>query len=205
MFPEPARARRYAWDVLNERVRPIIEPFTTGAGRVLARAHLGPNTLTTIGLGGTLLASWFVIAGHPGTAAYVLIPSVIVDVLDGATARAMGRVTRWGGFYDSVCDRIGDGAVLGAIAWEARARDDGLVAAALIALVLTELVPYARAKAESLGVTVAGGPGERAERVVILIGGLILGYVEAVVWIIAALTAFTLVVRVLSVWRNADR
>src|SRR5258706_15702086 len=101
--------------MLNERVRPIIEPFTTGAGRALARAHVSPNMLTSLGLIGTIVCAWLIVIHHPGAAGEALIPFVIIDVLDGATARASGRVTRWGAFFDSVSDRVGDGALFVAI------------------------------------------------------------------------------------------
>lgn len=176
-----------------------------GAGRALAKAHLTPNALTTSGLVLTLGGSWLVAVGEPFRGGLVLIPAAILDVLDGALARATGRVTPWGGFYDSVADRIGDGALLAAIAWAARAGHDRLFVGALVAMVLSFLVPYARAKAESFGYTVRSGPGERAERAVILIAGLILGYVEAAVWVVAALAAWTFVGRCLGVRHQATR
>jgi CDP-diacylglycerol--glycerol-3-phosphate 3-phosphatidyltransferase len=188
--------------VLNERLRPVIEPLTSGAGRALARAHLTPNALTTIGLAGTLACAWLIVDGRTRAAGALLIPFVIVDVLDGATARAMNRVTAWGGFYDSVCDRVGDGALLGAIAWAARVGAPRLCAASLVALVATMCVPYARAKAEAMNVSAGSGPGERAERAIILIAGLILLRVEIAVWTVAALTIYTFVARCVAVWRQ---
>ena len=190
--------------MLNEKLRPIIEPITSGAGRALAKAHLTPNALTTIGLAGTILCAWLIVDGRERLAGFLLIPFVIVDVLDGATARAMNRVTVWGGFYDSVCDRIGDGALFAAVAWAARIGNERLAAAALVALIATMLVPYARAKAEALGYRTASGPGERAERAIVFIAGLILHRIEVAVWVIVALTTYTFVVRCAGVWRQAS-
>lgn len=188
--------------MLSEKFRPIIEPFTAGAGKTLARAHVSPNALTTVGLVGTLVCAGLIATDRRVLAGVLLIPSVVVDVLDGALARATGRVTSWGGFYDSVADRIGDGALLAAIAWSARAGHPRLLGISLVTIVLSFLVSYARAKAEALGVRVAGGPGERAERVVILIAGLLFGSVEAAVWLIAVLTAITFAGRCAAVRRQ---
>lgn len=185
-------------------MRPIIDPITSGTGRALARAHVSPNGLTATGLAMTLACAALIGAGHSRAAGILLIPSVIIDVLDGALARATGRVTAWGGFLDSVSDRVGDGALLAGVAWAASRDDDSrLLAAALVAMVLSFLVPYARAKAEGLGYQTASGPGERPERAVIMILGLLSGLVEAAVWLIALLTAITFVARCLSVKRQA--
>lgn len=191
--------------MLGDIFRPIIEPFTGAVGRALARAHLSPNTLTTIGGLGQLLVAWLILARHPLAAGIVLIPAVIVDVLDGAAARATGRVTKWGAYYDSVVDRVAEAALTLAVAWVARETQPRLVAASFAALVLSFLVSYARARAEGLGYDVPSGPGERAERAIILIVGLILGIVEAAMWTIAALAAWTFVLRCASVWRRAVR
>lgn len=189
--------------MLNEKLRPIIEPFTTGTGRVLARAKISPNGLTTMGLAAMVFCSWLIVDGRPLLAGLLLIPAFLIDVFDGALARATGRVTKWGSYFDSVSDRIADGVLFGAFVWVARA-ETRLLAAALLALVITLLVPYARAKAEALGFTAASGLGERAERAVVICAGLILGYEEAALWIISALTLFTFVGRSLSVRRQAS-
>lgn len=188
--------------MLAARLRPIIEPATAGVGRALARARLTPNTLTTLGLLGTIGCAWLIARGEHRVGGILLIVPMVVDVLDGATARATGRVTTWGSFYDSVADRLGDGALLAAIAWSERTDHPRVLAAALVATILTFCVPYARAKAESLGFTAVPGPGERAERAILLIVGLILGVVEAVLWVIVALTAWTFVTRVIAVRRQ---
>lgn len=196
-------ARRYASHVLNEKLRPVIEPFTTGAGRILARFHLSPNVLTTIGLGAMLGCSWLVASGRALAAGVWLIPAFLIDVFDGALARATGRVTPWGGFYDSVIDRIADGVLFGAFVWVARDGATRPFVAALAALVVTQLVPYARAKGESLGYRVPGGLGERAERAVLVCAGLILGFEEIALWLVVATTTATFLARVVAVRKQA--
>lgn len=190
--------------MLNERLRPILEPITATAGRHLQRAHVTPNILTAMGIIATVLCGALVAAGRPVLAGILLIPSILIDMLDGAMARATGRVTVWGSFFDSVGDRLADGAVIAGIAWAARGGNDRTLAAALIALILTFLVPYARAKAEAIGYRVASGPGERAERSVLIIAGLIFGFEEAALWTLVGLALITFVGRCASVWRQSQ-
>jgi phosphatidylglycerophosphate synthase len=190
--------------VLNDKVRPLIQPFAQGVGRALARTGLTANMLTTIGLLWTLFCVWLIVIGHRQLAGIVLIPGWFLDVFDGALARATGKVTVWGSFYDSVCDRIGDGAILAAIAtlgW--RYHRPSMMVAGLVALVATSLVPYVRAKAESLGYTVSGGPGERAERAVLISAGLILHIEEWLLWVLTALVLYTFLTRARDVYRQA--
>ena len=72
-----------------------------------------------------------------------------------------------------------------------------------VAMVVTSLVPYARAKAEALGYTVASGPGERAERAILISAGLILHVEEGAMWALTALCLITFARRCLSVYRQA--
>lgn len=188
--------------MLGEKLRPIIDPVTRAIGGALVRARITPNALTTIGLLLTFGCGWLLVDGRPRLAGVVLIPVFLTDVLDGATARAAGRVTRWGGFYDAMCDRVGDGVSVASIAYAAR-DDRGVLVAALAALVVTGLVPYARAKAEAYGFDPAGGPGERLERAILLCAGLILDRIEIALWVIVALTGITTLRRVWSVRTQA--
>lgn len=188
--------------MLSERLRPVIEPITSGAGRALARAHLTPNALTAIGLVAVLACAWVIATGEIALGGLLLIPAVLLDVLDGALARATNRVTAWGGFFDSVCDRVADGALLGAIAWAAVGSGDrGILRAALIATVTSFVVPYARAKAEAMGIRPSSGPGERAERYVVIVVGLLFDVLEPALWIVIALTTYTAITRSLAVRR----
>ena len=168
---------------LTRRPRlPAVRPAAATAAQVF-RAP----AVATLGLLAQVGVAWVIAAGRPVLAGVLLIPAVILDVLDGAVARATGTVTRWGGFYDAVADRVADGALLAGVAWSARSGQPRLLAATLTAMVLSFCVPYARAKAEAFGYQTRSGPGERAERAVILIVGLILGLVEAAMWITAGL------------------
>jgi len=192
--------------MLNDKVRPLIQPFTAGVGRGMARIGLTPNAVTLIGLAWTFVCVWLVVIGHRTMAGIVMIPAWFLDIFDGALARVTNRVTPWGGFLDSVCDRIGDGALLAAIAslgW--RYRQPKILVAGLVAMIVTSLVPYARAKAEALGYKVASGPGERAERAILISAGLILHLEVAAMWVLTALCLITFAGRCAAVYRQAHR
>jgi CDP-diacylglycerol---glycerol-3-phosphate 3-phosphatidyltransferase len=99
----------------------------------------------------------------------------VLDILDGALARAGGKTTPFGAFIDSTTDRISEGAVLGAIALVlVRHGSEIGVALAVAAIAGSFLVSYTRARAEALGLRGDVGIGSRAERVVVITAGLVL-------------------------------
>jgi phosphatidylglycerophosphate synthase len=161
---------------LRARVRGIAIPIALALGRL----GLTPNTLTVIG---------FAIAGLAGVAAsqqawalagFLVIFGGVFDLFDGALARATSRVSRVGGFLDSVFDRWGEGLVYVGIVWGSLLV--GHERAALLstaAMTSAFMVSYTRAKSESLGFTPGTGMANvglapREIRIVILTGGLLL-------------------------------
>jgi CDP-diacylglycerol--glycerol-3-phosphate 3-phosphatidyltransferase len=178
----------------------------------LARTRVTPNQLTALGV--TLCGVGAVLVGFEnrnellffwlGAAAFIV--GSILDILDGALARVGGKQSAFGAFLDSLVDRVGEGFMLAAIAL-VFARDENLVAVVLAAAAIAGsfLVPYARAKAEALGLRGDVGIGSRAERVVVISAGLILAPWGVLPWAIAllAVTAWiTVVQRVLHVRRG---
>jgi CDP-diacylglycerol--glycerol-3-phosphate 3-phosphatidyltransferase len=195
------------------------ETYQQGVRRVaarsiggLARTRVTPNQLTALGV--TLCGVGAVLVGFEnrnellffwlGAAAFII--GSILDILDGALARVGGKQSAFGAFLDSLVDRVGEGFMLAAIAL-VFARDENLVAVVLAAAAIAGsfLVPYARAKAEALGLRGDVGIGSRAERVVVISAGLILAPWGVLPWAIAllAVTAWiTVVQRVLHVRRG---
>lgn len=104
-----------------------------------------------------------VAAGRFALGGWLFIVSGILDTLDGRVARARGEVTAAGGALDSVLDRYADAAVLVGLAWYYR--DSWILLVVLAALVGSSLVPYVRAKSESLGFPQRDGLMGRPERV----------------------------------------
>jgi phosphatidylglycerophosphate synthase len=120
----------------------------------------------------------------------VFVIGSILDILDGALARAGGKTTPFGAFLDSTTDRVSEGFMLGAIALVfARHGNETALAFAFAAVGGSFLVSYTRARAEALGLRGDVGLGSRAERVVVITAGLVLAPWGALQWAIYLLTA----------------
>ena len=183
----------------------VQQRYTTGARRLasqsvtgLARTRVTPNVLTVSGvslcIAGSVLV-WFEYRGELlffWLGAAVFLVGSILDILDGALARAGGKTTPFGAFLDSTTDRVGEGFMLGAIALVFN-RDgvDWAIALAFASLAGSFLVSYTRAKAEIIGLKGDVGIGGRAERVVVLVAGLVFAPWGGLPWAIAFLTALT--------------
>lgn len=129
------------------------------------------------------------------------------DMLDGALARITGRVSRFGAFLDSTIDRYEEALVyLGIGAWLLRQGDGSLLLAGYAAIIGSIMVSYARARAESLGVSGEVGWLPRPERIVLLAVALIFhAYLLApVLWLLAVLTNVTAVQRIIHVKRQLE-
>ena len=175
----------------------------------LTRTRITPNALTASGV--TLCAAASVLVLFEGRneilfywfAALVFVLGSLLDILDGALARAGGRTTPFGAFLDSTTDRVSEGFMLTAIAWVlARHHHPAFVAVAMAAMAGSFLVSYTRARAEALGLRGDVGIGSRAERVVVITAGLVLAPWGVLPWalVLLACTAWvTVVQRVLHV------
>ena len=129
-----------------------------------------------------------------------------MDTLDGRYSRMSGKGTLFGAFLDSTLDRIEEGVVLAAVAWQFADRGENVAAAMCVLVVLGSLmVSYTRARAEALGVECKVGIATRPVRVVLLSAGLVLGGEEVIsgfdllpiaIYVMAALTAITTLQRV---------
>ena len=197
----------------------VKQGYTTGARtlasrsiRGLARTRITPNALTTAGVSlclGAAVIAYFEYRDELlfyWLAAVVFVVGSILDILDGALARAGGKTTPFGSFLDSTTDRVGEGAMLGAIALIfSRHGNEVALAATIAAIAGSFLVSYTRAKAEALGLRGDVGLGSRAERVVVITAGLVLAPWGALQWAIYLLTAtawLTVLQRILYVRRQ---
>jgi CDP-diacylglycerol---glycerol-3-phosphate 3-phosphatidyltransferase len=186
----------------SDNVEVVVGPV----GRAIGRTGLTPNWLTTFGLVLTAAATWAVATGELVLGGLFLIGGGLMDLLDGAVARATGKSTPFGGFYDSVSDRISDGAILAGLAWyltgEAR-----MFSLTMVALVAAQVTSYVRAKAEGIDLTCSIGFLERGERAVLLVIGLVFHRwaLEPVLWLLAVGSTVTVVQRIHHVWCQIDR
>ncbi len=175
----------------------------------LARTRVSPDALTVTGTSLCVVAAVVVYFEYRNEllafwlGAVLFVIGSVLDILDGALARQSGKGTPFGAFLDSTTDRIGEGFMLGAIALVfARDGNEVALAFAIAAIGGSFLVSYARARAEALGLKGDVGLGSRAERVVVIVSGLVLAPWGVLPWAIYLLTAtawITVVQRVLSV------
>lgn len=152
-----------------------------------------------------LPTAWAIGSGRLLLGLILVVASGVPDLLDGALAKAAGRASVRGAFFDSVSDRVTDTIVLGGVAWYLQSRYHGHAAMLAYAVIgVSLLISYERAKAESLGLQAKGGIMERAERIVLLGIGLLFGSILVpVLWVMLGLSLFTAGQRFVKVWRQA--
>jgi CDP-diacylglycerol---glycerol-3-phosphate 3-phosphatidyltransferase len=197
----------------------VKEGYTAGVRRLasrsmcgLARTRVTPDALTALGLTICFLAAAAVYFEYRNellwfwAGAILFWAGSLLDVLDGALARQSGRGTPFGAFLDSTTDRIGEAAMLGAIALVfSRDGNEWALGAAFAAMTASFLVSYTRARAEALGMKGDVGLGSRAERVTVIVTGLFLapwGLLPWAVYLLNVTAWITVVQRVLHVRRQ---
>lgn len=188
--------------------------FTPVADRLL-RWGVSPDAVTITGTVIVVLAALILLpTGHLLAGGLVIAAFVLTDSLDGVMARRAGRSGNWGAFLDSTLDRFADAAIFtGLVLWFARqdgATADWGLALALACLVLGSVVPYARARAEGLGMTAKVGIAERADRLVAVLvatvavgAGLPAVVLVVVLGLLAVASFITVVQRMATVRRQA--
>ncbi|MGN6474737.1 MAG: phosphatidylinositol phosphate synthase [Mycobacteriales bacterium] len=199
--------------MLGIHARPQINRVVEPIARKLVAIGVTPDALTivgTIGVAGGALG--FYPRGQFFVGTLVITAFVFSDLMDGAVARVRGTSGPWGAFLDSTLDRVGDGAVFGALAlWYAgRGNSTTLCAVALYDLVAGVVTSYSKARAESLGMTANVGIAERSERLIAILvltglSGLFgVPVLRAIaLWGLAGATTITVVQRIVEVRRQA--
>jgi CDP-diacylglycerol---glycerol-3-phosphate 3-phosphatidyltransferase len=199
--------------VALERVK---ETYTTGARQLASRSivrlthtRVTPNALTAAGVSLCALASVLVYFENRNEllffwlGAVLFVAGSVLDILDGALARAGGKSTPFGAFMDSTTDRMSEALMLGAIALVlVRDGSELGVGLAVAAIGGSFLVSYTRARAEALGLRGDVGIGSRAERVVVITAGLVLAPwlpLELALAVLATTAWITVLQRVLHV------
>jgi len=178
------------------------------------RAGVSPNALTVLGTLCCGVAGAMFAAGWIHAAGWTLGLTAFFDVIDGAVARASGKATVFGSFFDSTLDRVADAMLFGGIALFFAAhgphRSLPMVGVSLLALSAVQVTSYTRAKADALGISLKGvGALERPERITILAApqaffGLLWNgaVLRGVVTLLAVTAVWTVVQRVRHVARS---
>ena len=172
----------------------------------LALSRVHPNVLTFLGLVINIWAAFLFAAGKFIPGGIVLIGAGLFDMVDGRVARETNRVTRFGGFFDSVIDRYSDlGVLVGLLVYYASINRFFYVVLTAIVMTGTVMVSYTRARAENTIPRCKVGFLERPERVVLIIVGALFNRMAQVLWVSAVLSNLTVIVRMVYTWQEAER
>jgi CDP-diacylglycerol--glycerol-3-phosphate 3-phosphatidyltransferase len=174
--------------------------------RWLALSRIHPNVLTFLGLVINIWAAWLLARGKFFQAGLVVIGAGLFDMVDGRVARATDRVTRFGGFFDSVLDRYSDLALLfGMLVYYAGINRPFYIVLTAIVMTGSVMVSYTRARAENSIPKCKVGFLERPERVVLIIIGALFDRMAPVLWVIAVFSNLTVVHRMIYTYQEAKR
>jgi len=189
--------------MIGNKIGHRLDPYLHPVLKLFSGEHGNPNFFTFMGFVVTLVASFLVIKGFWFFAGLAIILSGLFDLFDGVVARKLGKVTALGSFLDSVLDRYSDLLfLLALLIYYLRKGDPDLVILTSMVSIGTVLIPYIRAKAESLHVPCNIGLMERAERIILLSIGTLFQWMVPVLWILVILTHFTVLQRIYYVWKK---
>ena len=174
--------------------------------RGLALSRIHPNVLTFLGLVINIAAAYLLAVGQFRWGGVVIIGAGLFDMVDGRVARETHRVTRFGGFFDSVLDRYSDLALLvGLLVWYGSINRSSYVVLTAIAMIASVMISYTRARAENSIPACKVGFMERPERVVLVIIGALFDRMAPVLWVLAVLGNLTVIHRMIFTWQEAKR
>lgn len=177
----------------------------------LAKLGVSPNAVTLAGLVGAAVSAYLISQGIMWAGGLVMLFAGVLDLFDGALARATAQDSPFGALLDSVIDRISEIIVLlGLLIYYARIGSVEYSVLVYLAVAGSVMVSYLRARSEGLGIDCKVGVMTRPERVAALGFGLIIGQwlpivIPIVLAIIALLTFFTTAQRLFHTWRSLTR
>ncbi len=205
--------RRYRSPVIGSQLRPVVGKIADPLVNVLLKAGVTPNAVTTVGTVGVVAAALgFYPGGHFLVGSFVITLFVLTDTIDGALARKIGISGPFGGWLDSTCDRVADGAIFGGLLlWFAgKGDDDVLLAVSMFVLLSSQVISYEKARAEGLGLTCNVGIMDRPARLIITLvaaGFVGLGvpdwFLASGLWVLAVLSLITVGQRLREVHKQA--
>jgi len=192
--------------VVSEKIGDTLGRVLDAIVRGFAASGVNPNFLTFIGFGINLLAAYLFAYGYFRWAGLTIILAGLFDMTDGRVARLEGRVTPFGGFYDSVMDRYSDLCLLiGLLIYYGRINRFLYVSLVAVAMIGSVMVSYSRARAENVIPSCKVGFLERPERVVLIIIGALFDRMAPVLWLIAVLSNLTVIHRIIYTRQEARK
>ncbi len=177
----------------------------------LNRIGIRPNTVTLIGLVGTVGVAILIAYGQMTWAGILLLLMGPVDAMDGALARLRNEASAWGAFVDAVTDRYSELFIfLGFLIHFILLSNVTGILLAYLAAAGSVLVSYVKARADASKLDANVGLLTRVERYLILIPGLIFSslyppLVLIALFLIAIFANITALQRIFRVRRDALR
>jgi CDP-diacylglycerol--glycerol-3-phosphate 3-phosphatidyltransferase len=172
----------------------------------LALSRIHPNVLTFIGLVINVWAAFLFAGGRFRAAGFVVLGAGLFDMVDGRVARETNRVTKFGGFFDSVLDRYSDLFLfMGLLVYYASINRFFYIVLTAIVMTGSVMVSYARARSECTIPQCKVGFLERPERIVLIIIGALFDRMAPVLWVIAVLSNITVIHRMVHTFQEAKR
>jgi CDP-diacylglycerol--glycerol-3-phosphate 3-phosphatidyltransferase len=182
---------------LDDWFRATFRGLLTTLARFFNRIGLHPNTMTIMGLVGTITGAVLLGMGHMTLGGIVILVSGVFDALDGTMARLREEPTRFGAFVDSVSDRFADLSIFGGLlAWFIQQQDWLTCGIIYVAAVGTVMVSYVKTRAESLGYSAKVGLLSRVGRYLVIVPGLVFNIPILSIWIIAIFANYTALQRI---------
>ena len=160
------------YSMIQNRFKAPVTALITPSCRFLLRIGITANWLTFIGaIGSSISALYFFSKGDFFLGTILVSLFALSDLFDGTMARLSEQgTTKWGALIDSTLDRATDAAIYaGVISYAISSDNTNLALLAILSLITGALIPYIRAKAESLGIACSVGIAERAERLIIIL------------------------------------
>lgn len=184
----------------------VASRILSGLVKALVFTRIHPNIFTCVGLAINAVGAWMLSRGEFFQAGLIVLLAAVFDLVDGPVARGSSRVTRFGGFLDSVIDRYSDLILLvGMLIYYADADRFGYIVLTAVAMTGSVMVSYVRSRSENEIPNCKVGFLERPERIVLLIIGTLGNRMTAVLWVIAVLSNLTVIHRVVHTWRETTR
>ena len=188
----------------RKRVSKAVDPIA----RLARRLKLSPSAITVLGLVISVTGAVLVGAGELAWGCGVIGFGAALDVLDGVLARLTGKESRRGALLDTFTDRLGEVAMWTGLVYYLSERAESLLTVtAAVGMAGSLLIPFLRAKAESVDVSGMGGVMGRAERIIVFclgvgLEGFGLPTLETAVWLLTGLVWFTAGQRFVRTWRQ---
>ncbi len=195
--------------VVSDRTHDLAEPV----GRLVGKTRVHPNTLTIFGFLLNFGVAWLLSQGFFLYGGLLILAAGVFDLLDGAVARVMGKVTKFGALLDSTLDRYSEAVILFGLLWYYTWQPDACTEVILIftTIIGSLLVSYVRARAEGLNLDAEVGIFRRTLRITTLSLGLLLSPINpdlallVTLWVLAIGTNLTAVHRLIYVWSKTRK